>query len=132
MLYAKNKLDAEKSPYLEVFKKNEIPVVYLFSHNDDLLFRGIDNYKGLKLKSIDSSIEEIEDIITKVEHDTHKGLPAEDVNDLLKFIKDSIGNSVTKVLSSKRLFNQSCVVSGHMSSSLKDMMKMMERENPVQ
>lgn len=74
----------------------------------------------------------MEDLVNKFEHDTTKGVPAEDLPQLLKFLKDSIGNDVSKVVASKRLFSQSCVVSGHMSSSLKDMLKMMERENQSQ
>jgi len=100
----------------------------LYSHNDDLLMRGIESFKGFKIKSIDSSIDEVEELVDQFEH-TADGLPPAETDECLKFIKDAIGSGVSRVVTSKRLFSQSCVVSGHASSSMKDMMRMMEREN---
>lgn len=86
-----------------MFKKNDIPVIYLYTHNDDIVFKGIDTFKGIKIKSVESSMDEIEDLVEKFEHDSSKGLPAQDIDEFLKFVKDSIGSSVAKVVCSKRL-----------------------------
>lgn len=77
-------------------------------------------------------MEEIDDLIDKIDHDTDKGVPKSEIDDLLRFIKTTLGKEVSNVKSSQRLISQSCVVSGHVSSSLKDMMKLMERENSSQ
>lgn len=131
ILFAKNRAEADMSPYCELFKKNDIPVVYLYSHNDDLLMRGIESYKGFKIKSVDSSIDEVEELGEKFEHKSD-GLPPAELDEFMKFVKDAIGSGVARVTTSKRLYNQACVVSGHASSSMKDMMRMLERENADQ
>jgi len=93
--------------------------------------RGIESYKGFKIKSVDSSIDEVEELGEKFEHKSD-GLPPAELDEFMKFVKDAIGSGVARVTASKRLYNQACVVSGHASSSMKDMMRMLERENADQ
>lgn len=78
-------------------------MIYLYTHNDDIVFKGIENYKGIKIKSVEASMDEIDDIVDKFEHDVTKGLPLEDLEDFNKFMKDTIGETVSKVSTSKRL-----------------------------
>ena len=107
----------ERMPQLEVFKDNDIEILYFTDKIDDFLTQNISEYEGKKLKSISREDLNLDAIIKnkaaeQAEETEDKKDEASDHKELLKKIKDILGNKVKDVKISKRLKSSPvCLVS---------------------
>ena len=125
--------NVNSSPFLEPFKsKNAPPVIFVESHIDEMCFRQINEFKGMKFVNIETNFEEIaKDVDTRVAVDKDIGLPEADTTSFCLWIKQELAPYVGKVTISKRLTATPAVIVGDVSASMRIMMKMMEQgENP--
>lgn len=93
-----------ENPYLEIFKKKNIPVLLLFEKIDEWVITHLTDYKGKKFKSVlkDNINMSIEDDIKNDEKSIHK---------LLNKIEVALESNVKNVKVSKRLITTpACVV----------------------
>lgn len=60
-MLAPNRESAVDSPYMEPFKKSNIPILFLYIHIDEMVFRQIGDYKKkYKFVNIETNYEEIQ------------------------------------------------------------------------
>ena len=112
------------SPLLEGFKKRDIEVLLLSDHVDDFWVNVISNYKGKDVKHV-STVSDL-DAIKKIESEDSDETDKKEEGstkheELLKYIKDTLGDLVKDVkISNKLIDSPSCIVSseGGMSSRM--------------
>jgi len=56
-------------------------------HVDEMVFRGLNSYKGFNFVNIETNYDEIAKDIKNIEHDKETGLPEEDVTTFCLWIK---------------------------------------------
>lgn len=126
-LVSPNKETAQSSPFLEPFRENNVPVLLLANHIDEVCFKQIDQFKGHKFINIESSFEEVQnDLGSKVEVDKEKGLPEEDTTTFSLWLKSELEPQVKKVTISKRLRGSPCILVGQVSSSMRAVLAMVD------
>lgn len=114
----------ETSPYIEAFKTRGLEVVYFTDPVDEYVVDTLGEFAGKKLVSISHAGVELEDAM--VEGDA---LPEPEVIQLCEFLKDHLGERVTKVASGRRLVDSpviALVPQDGMSSQMRRMMKAMD------
>ena len=89
-ILGQSKQNCEASPYIESFKGSDIPVLYLTLHVDEMVFRGLNSYKGFNFVNIETNFDEIAKDIKNIEHDKESGLPEEDVTNFCLWVKVTI------------------------------------------
>jgi molecular chaperone HtpG len=137
-LFAQNREAMLSNPYLEIFKKKGLEVLYLYDPIDEFVMDGIRKYKEFEIKSVEQVDLSILDKFADQESPTEvKELDEEEKKDfdkLLRRMKDILGDRVTDVKESKRLTDSpSCLVSpdGSMTSSMQKIMQIINKEASV-
>jgi len=117
----------ETSPTLEAFKARGLEVIYFTDPVDHYVVDSLREFDGKKLVSIDRAGVELEgDIPTEGE-----SLSAEETEKLCGFLKEVLGERVTRVASGKRLVDSPIIalVPEHgMSPQMRRMMKAMNED----
>ena len=110
VVVADSHANALGSPYLELFRKQGTEVLLLSNRIDEWLVSHLQEYKGKKLVDIAKGDVDVEKLSSKEDADALKE-KAEEAKDLLKRIKDVLGESVEDVRVSGRLVESpSCLV----------------------
>jgi len=122
-----NKEACERSPYMEPFKGTDIPVLFVYLHVDEMVFRGLGKYKNMELVNIETNYEDISKDIKQTEHDKEKGLPEEDVTTFCLWVKNELQPVVSKVQISKRLRDSPAIIVSQWSSGMRQVMSMMDK-----
>lgn len=116
----------EASPYLEAFRGRDIEVLYTQEAVDDYILSQVGEYEGKKIVSIDQANLEIP------EHEQPEGeaLAGEQLESLIKWLKEVLGDKVSEVKESKRLSDSPVLVLNpdDMTGSLQRMMQMMNKD----
>jgi molecular chaperone HtpG len=123
-LTAPNREAALASPYYEVFREKKYEVLFLYAPQDEIVMEQLREFDKKKLVAAEKA-----DL--KLDKETPGALSEEDARVLANFIKERLGDRVNEVHSSKRLVGSPAVVvdsDTHMTSSMRRMMKMMNRE----
>lgn len=116
-----NRAAIESGPYVEMFKKNDIEIIYTLEPIDDFVLNHLGEFDGKKLVSADRSD------INLPENEESKGDEAKDSldektgSDLLGWMKDALGSRVADVIESKRLVDAPAMIvnqDGHMTSTM--------------
>ncbi len=117
----------EKNPSLEIFRKNEIEVLYLTDPIDEFVFEHLREYNGIKFKLIESSDIDLEKPVQKdQDEDTLK-----DLNNFTGYLKTIYGDKIEKIEISKRLVDSPCILlnpSDGPSVQMEKVMKMINKE----
>jgi molecular chaperone HtpG len=123
---------ARHSPHLEVFRKKGVEVLLLSDRVDEWLVSHLHEYKGKHLQSVTKGKLDLGDLADK--EDQAKAEQAEkEHGDLLKRLKDSLGERVSEVRVSTRLVDSpACIVVGEhdMSANLARVLKAVGQEAP--
>ncbi|WP_296897390.1 molecular chaperone HtpG [Thiohalocapsa sp.] len=123
---------ARHSPHLEVFKKKGVEVLLLSDRVDEWLVSHLHEYKGKHLQSVTKGKLDLGDLADQ--EDKEKTEQAEkEHGDLLKRLKDSLGEQVSEVRASTRLVDSpACIVVGEhdMSANLARVLKAVGQEAP--
>jgi TNF receptor-associated protein 1 len=123
-LTAPNRESAETSPYFEVFREKKYEVLFLYSPHDEFV---MDNLREFDKKRLVAA----EKASLKLDKETPGALSEDEARLLANFMKERLADRVNEVRSSKRLVGSPAVVvdsDQHMTSSMRRMMKMMNRE----
>lgn len=131
-LSGENRDILEKNPNLEYFKKNDIEVLLLTDPVDVFIVPSINEYEKKPLKSIEKADINLEEE-KKDKDDTSENEPLNDtmVESLIAVFKETLGDKVEDVTTSKRLVNSpvTLVVGKEgLDPQLERMMKMMNQE----
>lgn len=123
---------ARHSPHLEVFRKKEVEVLLLSDRVDEWLVSHLHEYKGKHLQSVTKGKLDLGDLADK--EDQEKTEQAEkEHGDLLKRLKESLGEQVAEVRVSTRLVDSpACIVVGEhdMSANLARVLKAVGQDAP--
>ncbi|MCU7495557.1 MAG: molecular chaperone HtpG [Ignavibacteria bacterium] len=129
----------EADPHLEIFKNKGIEVLYLYDPIDEFVMDSLFKYKDYNLKSVEhADPKELEKFGNKENLETvHEALSEEDekkFEDLLKYIKEILGDRVTEVRVSERLSESpSCLANpaNGMTSQMEKIMHMVNKDTSV-
>ena len=116
------------SPFLEPFKKADIPVIVLQNHIDEICLKNVNEFKGFKFVNIESNYEEVAmDLGEKVGHDAEKGIPEQEITPFSLWLKSELAPTIARVTISKRLSDAPAVIIGEVSSSMRAMLAMVDQ-----
>jgi len=125
----------ESNPYLEIFKKKGLEVLYLYEPVDEFVMDALRKYKDFDLKSVEHAdlekMNELKDVAEKKKTEELSRDDEKSFEKLLRRMKDILGNRVEDVVESKRLTDSpSCLVSpdGQMTSSMQKIMNLMNKD----
>jgi len=102
-----SKKEVENSPFLEIFKKKGIEVLFLVEPIDEYAVQQLKEFDGKKLVCVTKDglkLEETEEEKKKAEEDKATN------ENLLKVVKETLGDKVEKVILSPRLVTSPCVL----------------------
>jgi len=124
-LIVPNRTFAENSPYFETFKTKEIEVLFLYDTRlDDFVFSNLAEFKGKKLKTIESS--SVSDFNPDA---TTEGLSRDEFKDFSRWMKDVLVDKLTTVTQTDRLSSTPMIIVDHESASFRRMMKAVDPQN---
>ena len=122
-MIAESREMVENSPYMEQFKAKGYEVLVLTDPVDEIVVQGLGAYKEKALKAIDRGELEVEK-----ETEAEKEIREKENKDLVKFIKETLGEEVKEVRISNRLKESpACVVGqeGQYGAQMEKLMKEM-------
>src|SRR5512143_1188060 len=123
---------AKNSPHLEVFRKKGIEVLLMHERVDEWLTSSLNEFEGKPLKSVtrgELDLGKLEDEAEKKQQEES----AKAFDELLKQIKESLGETVKEVRVTHRLTNSpACLVTGEneMSANLERILKSVGQQAP--
>lgn len=125
-LLAPSRESAEASPYFEVFRERKYEVLFLSDPRDEFVMEHLREFDGKKVVAS----EKAELTLDRPEDQEH-ALNADEARLLANFIKETLGERVGEVRTSKRLVGSPAVaVESHaqLTSSMRRILKTMNRE----
>ncbi len=107
---AVNRETMEKSPYLEIFRKKDIEVLYLTDPNDEFLLSGLHEFEKKPIRSADqANLDLLKDSDKKIVDTTEEPQDYEEIfKHLLKTIKVTLADRTIDVKESNRLVDSPC------------------------
>lgn len=138
-LSAPNREAARLSPHLERFRKKGIEVLFLYEPVDEFVMEGLGTYKEWNFKAVENAADDALDAFADKENETPSVTPLSDddsrsFDDLLKRIKEILGDRVTDVRVSHRLADSPAVLvspDGGMTSSMEKLFRAMHKDDSV-
>jgi molecular chaperone HtpG len=122
-----NRETIEAGPYLEIFRKNDLEVIFTNEAIDDYIFGLVREYEGKKLSSVDQNDLELPG--SAEETTAEESLTAEEISAMTKWLKDVLGEKVTEVRESRRLVDSPAIIlTSHGTHSMHRMIQMMSKE----
>lgn len=116
----------EAGPYVEMFNKKDIEIVYTMEPIDDFVLNHLGEFDGKKLVSADRADLDLSKSGEKdAESDDTEKLSDDAGNDLLSWLKKNLAEKVADVIESKRLVDSPAMIvnpDGHMTSSMERVM----------
>ncbi len=116
--------EIESGPYIEAFKARGLEVIYFTDAVDEYVVDSLGEFEGKKLASIRHAGLELEDV-----DGAGEALSEEEMDGLCGFLKETLGDAVTKVSGGKRLVDSpviALVPEDGMSPQIRQMMKAMD------
>jgi len=110
---------AENSPYYEGFKNKKLEVLFLYTNLDDFVMTNVAEFADKKLVSVEAA---------RLDSDVEQAKGADDltteqVDELCKWLRDTLSSRVTVVRETKRLLNTPSLIVDHESASYRRMMR---------
>ncbi len=129
-LLTPNRAAAESSPYFEVFKERKFEVLFLYDPWDEFVIEQLHTFDGKTLKLAEKADLDLRE--TKKDN----ALSEDAAKSLAQWLKETLGDKVGEVRSSKRLVESPAVVvdaDKFMTASMRRIMKAMKQdtEEPV-
>jgi molecular chaperone HtpG len=137
-IFAQSRDAILSNPHLEIFKRKNLEVLYLYDPIDEFVMESMNKYKEYDLVSVEKvNLEKIENYADQEEKKESEELTSNDIkvfDNLLRRMKDILGEKVTDVVESKRLTTSpSCLVSpdGTLTSGMQKIMQMMNKDTTI-
>ena len=128
-----NRETLSHSPHLEVFKSKDLEVLFMTDPIDEWVTQSLTEYNGKKLKPIDRGDVDLDFKEEKKESEEKKKKEVDKkFEDLLKHVKEKLGDQIKEVKLSSRLTDSvSCLVADEfgMSAQMERMMKAMNKDS---
>ncbi|MBM4053501.1 MAG: molecular chaperone HtpG [Planctomycetes bacterium] len=107
---AVNRDTIEKSPYLEIFRKKQVEVLYLTDPNDEFLLSGLDKFEEKPIRSADqANLDVLKDADKGIVDTSSEPKNYDEIfKHLLKTMKVTLADKVTDVKESHRLSDSPC------------------------
>jgi len=127
----------ESGPYTEMFRKNDIEILYTMEPIDDFVLNHLGEFEGKKLVSADRadlSLPQGTEDEEKQSAETENSLDQDQEKDLVEWLKKTLEDKVADVIVSKRLVDSPAMIvnpDGHMSSSMERVIAMSRQEKGV-
>lgn len=124
-LLAPSRESAEASPYYEVFREKKWEVLFLTDPRDEFVMDHLSIFAEKRLVAAEKAEVSVDDAQKQ-----SGGLTEDEAAQLATFIKESLGDRIAEVRSSKRLTGSPAVVvdkDAHMTTSMRRMMKAMQQ-----
>lgn len=118
----------ESGPYLDALRACGFEAIYTFEPIDDFVLSGIGEFEGKKLVSADNSELELPSLEDKF---AEEPLAGEELEKLTAWLKETLGDKVSEVRSSKRLVESPAIVlnlEGIMTGSMQRVMREVNRD----
>ncbi len=94
---------ASRSPHLDAFRSRDIEVLYLTEPVDGFLMTALHDYEGHELVGVDQADLNLDGVGEAPEVDESEPVPQGELDDLLNYMKDYLGDQVESVRVSKVL-----------------------------
>jgi HSP90 family molecular chaperone len=121
-----NRNFALNSPYYESFKDRDIEVLFMYDTRlDDFVFQNLGDYKGKKLKTIESSTS----VDSKKDSKPSGGLDPEEFKSFSRWMKEVLVDKLTTVTETDRLTNTPMIIVDHESASMRRIMRAVDPKN---
>jgi molecular chaperone HtpG len=137
-IFAQSREAILSNPHLEIFMRKGLEVLYLYDPIDEFVMESMHKYKDYDLVSVEKvNLENIDKYADQEEKKEAQELTSDDIkafDNLLRRMKDILGDKVTDVVESKRLTTSpSCLVSpdGTMTSGMQKIMQMMNKDTTI-
>lgn len=122
-----NRAAIEAGPYVEMFNKKDIEIIYTMEPIDDFVLNHLGEFDGKKLVSADRADLDLSKSGADKEADGDKEEKLSDdaCNDLVSWLKKTLDDKVADVLESKRLVDSPAMIvnpDGYMTSSMERIM----------
>ena len=128
-LFSSNRESALNSPYFEPFKANGISVLFCYYHIDEMIFRNMGDFQGYKLANIENALDvNDKEFLNVAAYDKVNGIPEEDLVPFTTWMQRELSPAVKKVTVSTRLTDSPAIVTGEMTSAVRQVMRMMEKD----
>ncbi|MBM9605046.1 molecular chaperone HtpG [Desulfopila inferna] len=127
----------ESGPYVEMFTKNDIEILYTMEPIDDFVLSHLGEFEGKKLVSADRadlSLPKGTEADAEEKPEDEASLDKEQKESLLSWLKKALEDKVADVIVSRRLVDSPAMIvnpDGHMSSSMERVIAMSRREKGV-
>ncbi len=126
------------SPYLEVFRRKGIEVLFLYEPIDEFVMDAVHDYDGYTIVSAEhADMEKLNKFESLEEEEKAEELSAEQkttLDKLLERIKEVLGDAVTEVKTSQRLSNSPvCLANpdGNVTSSMDKIMRVVSKDTSI-
>ncbi len=126
-----------RSPNLEIFRKNDLEVLYLIDPLDEVILTNLGEYESKRLMSIDAADVELPESVKSTEEggddtDSAKSdLSPAGFQRVLELFRQALGDRVEEVRESKRLTDSPCCLvnpSGNVSAQLQRVIQMTNQD----
>ncbi len=130
-----NRAAIEAGPYVEMFNKKDIEIIYTMEPIDDFVLNHLGEFDGKKLVSADrADLDLSKSGDDKQSEDTAEKLDDKASGELVAWLKTSLDDKVADVIESKRLVNSPAMIvnpDGHMTSSMERIMAASRMEKGI-
>ena len=137
-IFAQNRENIISNPHLEIFNKKSLEVLYLYEPVDEFVMESLRKYKDYELKSVEQAdLDKVAKLADVKEEAKVQKLSKEEektFDNLLRRMKDILGDRVTDVMESKRLTDSPCCLvssDGTMTSSMQRMMQIINKDASI-
>lgn len=121
-----NRAAIEAGPYVEMFNKKAIEIIYTMEPIDDFVLNHLGEFDGKKLVSADrADLDLSKSGDDEGDDDTAEKMSDKDSGDLVAWLKKSLDDRVADVIESKRLVDSPAMIvnpDGYMTSSMERIM----------
>jgi len=123
--------DLENNPTLEIFRKNDIEVLYCYDPVDEFVLPGLFEYKDKKIISADQAdLSQIEKLAPEKEKKKEvSSAKRKELEKLTRRMKNILGDKVEDVVLSDRLIDSPAMLAGTNQQMSKQMEKIMQMVN---
>jgi len=132
-LIVHNREFAEQSPYYESFKEKELEVLFLYDTRlDDFVLSNLSEFKGKKLKTIESSSAAADFKKDPSQKEEKPGLDPDQFREFSKWMREVLVDKITTVTETERLSTTPMIIVDHESASFRRMMLQVDPKNAPQ
>ncbi len=121
-----NRAAIEAGPYVEMFNKKDIEIIYTMEPIDDFVLNHLGEFDGKKLVSADrADLDLSKSGDAEADEDKSKKLSSEASSELVTWLKKILDDKVADVIESKRLVDSPAMIvnpDGYMTSSMERIM----------